>query len=341
MSTALLLGGGAPNATLMSGALIALEERGVKFDVISCSGAGSIVGLSYVAPKKLSPLESLKNLPNTGVSDAIFDQFPVNYKVFYKPGDMADMFRKSIQANPFINWIYDQQNVGPWGRLMTDWAQFCLAAMTPTDLSPQSKGMCAPPPFVSEIVDFDKMKDLDLDFYINAYNIDDQQMENFDKQEICEDTFNASLAFPFLYAPYKYKGKSYFEGATKDSLNYKALVEKHPEVDTIVIFDVLGSDDLLRVPEDLYDAWVISIIAPLVAVAKDDTRIFELKHNTGPNKRKLLKIEFDIPKEHLPKVLDWSYSNLKTLEQVGYDAGVRFYEKHKDELTHLADTAAA
>ena len=51
MSTALLLGGGAPTLTLQSGALAALDERGVEFAAISTAGAGMVIGLLYAAPR--------------------------------------------------------------------------------------------------------------------------------------------------------------------------------------------------------------------------------------------------------------------------------------------------
>ncbi|XLM23236.1 hypothetical protein MKD33_18300, partial [Chromobacterium piscinae] len=34
----------------MAGALVALAEAGVEFDIVSASGAGAIVGLLYAAP---------------------------------------------------------------------------------------------------------------------------------------------------------------------------------------------------------------------------------------------------------------------------------------------------
>ena len=57
--TALLLGGGAPTLTLQSGALAALHEQGVKFDIVSTAGAGMLIGLLYAAPKGLSPAQAL------------------------------------------------------------------------------------------------------------------------------------------------------------------------------------------------------------------------------------------------------------------------------------------
>ena len=53
--TALFLGGGAPNFTLMSGALLALHEKGIRFDIVSMAGAGAVVGLMYLVPKEMTP----------------------------------------------------------------------------------------------------------------------------------------------------------------------------------------------------------------------------------------------------------------------------------------------
>jgi hypothetical protein len=44
---ALVIGGGAPNSALVAGALVAFVDRGVRFDVISTSGAGALMGLLY------------------------------------------------------------------------------------------------------------------------------------------------------------------------------------------------------------------------------------------------------------------------------------------------------
>ncbi len=335
MSTALVLSGGAPNMTLMSGALCAFDEKGVKFDIISTAGAGSFIGLLYVIPKGTSSMQALKNTVNLGVSDWIYQLFPVNYKVFHKPGSEAGDYRNFMKNTPWVKAITDIENPTPAQRFFIDWMQLLISTFSPTDLSPKSKGLCAHMPFITDLVDFNKLKDIEPEFYINAYNITDYRMENFSKKEITAEHFSACLSFPFIYPPTSLNGKLYFEGAAVDCVNYKSLVKNHPEVDTIVVFDILGCDKLFREPRDLYDAWVLSIITPIVEIARDDTKIFELKFNVGPDGkplRKLLKVEFDIPEENLPYVLDWSYSNLDTLFDVGYRSGLKFYEKHKKEL---------
>ena len=335
MPTALVVGGGAPNLTLMSGALTALTEKKVKFDVVSTAGAGTFIGLLYAAARNGSPLEALKSTVNISISDWIYMFFPVNYKVYQKPGAAAQCYRDMVANLPWFNTMIHQEHPTAWQRFFSDWLQLVINTLSPTDLTPMSKGLCAHMPFITEWVDFEKLRQVDYEFYINAYNITDRHMDIFSKDEITLQHYFACSSFPFIYPPTQIDGKLYFEGAAVDCLNYKSLVKKHPEIDTIVVFDVLGSDKLFREPRGLYDAWVLSIITPLVEIARDDTKLFELQYNRGPDGkplRKLLKIKFEIPEDHLPGVLDWSHSNLSTLFDIGYQAGLNFYAKHKNEI---------
>jgi Predicted esterase of the alpha-beta hydrolase superfamily len=196
--------------------------------------------------------------------------------------------------------------------------------------------MCQPAPFVEEAVDFSKLKEFKGDFYMSAYCIESGEMEIFEKKEITIEQFQAALAFPLIYAPFKMNGKTYLEGAAKDTLNFKGLLEKrkddHPVIDTIVVLDVLGMKELIAEPRSLYDAWVKSIIVPLTAIAEDDIKLFEqlhlanienLKKYFGGKKPNLVKIDFQkqISHNNWPNVLDWSYSNLSALYEAGYRAG--------------------
>jgi hypothetical protein len=211
--------------------------------------------------------------------------------------------------------------------------------------------MCANVPFVDELVDFDKLRAFEGDFYISAYNIHRRRMENWGKDEIDKDHFLAALSFPLIYAPWRINGEPYYEGASIDALNFAFLVNddetddtprgRHRDIDTLVVFDVLGNDRLIREPRDLYDAWVKQIIVPLVEIARDDIKLFDEVHNVAwdahgrvklgddgkpAKKRKLLKVEFDIPDDYWPEVLDWSSSNLHRLFTIGNESGHRFLQ---------------
>ncbi|KAF0814721.1 hypothetical protein IGB42_00776 [Andreprevotia sp. IGB-42] len=353
--TALIIGGGAPNMPLMAGALAALLRQKVQFDVISTSGAGALVGLLYAAPKNTTPIEALASMVKMGIADPIFDAYPVNYKVFNKPGQLADLFRQQLKQSPFAQLLTKLHDASPGFRLWADWHQLLWAVATPSDLGSDSLGLCAHVPFIEDIVDFEQLQAYTGQLYLNAYNLDRHEMAIWDSKEIDVAHFRAALSFPFLYPPTVIPDKDgkpehYIEGAAIDTLNFKALVaEDGPcaDIDTLVVFDVLGADELLRAPTDLYDAWVMSIITPLTEIARDDLKLFELVHNRnadGSPRRTLLKVPLldkNLPPERWAHMFDWSYSNLSTLFRIGFDVGLRFAEAHAERLGITFDPGVA
>ncbi|MBT0571646.1 patatin-like phospholipase family protein [Curvibacter sp. CHRR-16] len=351
--TALILGGGAPNSTLIAGALAAFVDYELEFDVISASGAGVLMGLLYTAPKDGNPREALERWADVGVSDNLYKLFPVNYKVFQKPGNQAEGFRSALSPlmaghntspleHPMLGMLTQpmQAMAGAW----SDWAQLMFSAMSPSNLSSKSLGLCAHLPFLEQSVNFDAVSRMGPEFYINAFNIEQGQMTIWNKQEITPLHVRAALSFPFLYAPTEIDGEHYIEGAALDTLNFEPFTtdakgqQRHPEVDTLVVLDILGDHRFIRKPRNLYDAWVRSIITPLVKISKAEQRLFELEHNrdplTGNSKRQILRVDLldRIPKKHWPSVLDWSTSNMQTLFQVGYQAGLDFCREHGSSL---------
>jgi hypothetical protein len=103
-------------------------------------------------------------------------------------------------------------------------------------------------------------------------------------------------------------------------------------INKIIVFDVLGTEQLVRRPRNLYDAWVQQMIVPLVSISNENIKLFENQYDTGYGEegRLLHRLRFadQIPLEHWPNVLDWSYSNMTTLFDAGYRAGKQFYRTH-------------
>ena len=133
-----------------------------QFDVISASGAGALMGLLCCAENG-NPRQALEDWAKVGVSDAIYNRFPVNFKVFMKPGEQAATYRDWIMnRNPF-------QTAGdpssPMGHgFFSDMAKLFLATMSPSDLSGKSLGMCAHLPFAEQVIDFDAIPKLKPEF---------------------------------------------------------------------------------------------------------------------------------------------------------------------------------
>jgi predicted acylesterase/phospholipase RssA len=428
---ALVLGGGAPTLTLMAGALLALDELGVEFDVVSTSGAGMLVGLLYAAPKGGDRRAALRATVHLGVHDDIYRHFPINYKVFYKPGPLAEMWLKT-----YMPWLQAMPQETSEQRLLRDLVHLWCASVSPSSLTPDSLGMCAPAPWLEEVVDFAALKRFAPDFFINAWNIRERRMRVFEKEEITPAHFRTALAFPLIYPPFELDGDWYIEGSAMDTLNLKGLLaydrhydQAYPEllraelarrwpeirryrdetglepreraqaieelvdeaewaaheaslrarvrgeaseralqeasatfaqveerelrsikavadaldyerksageinaISRIVVFDVLGTDRLVRKPRNLYDAWVLQMIVPLVSISNENIKAFERDYDypEGHELKYLHRLRFDdqISHEDWPNVLDWSYSNLKTLFDAGYRAGRRFHAEH-------------
>jgi pimeloyl-ACP methyl ester carboxylesterase/predicted acylesterase/phospholipase RssA len=335
--TALVLGGGAPNMALMAGAVAAFADHEITFDVVSTSGAGSLAGLLWLAPKGQPAAAALRSVMTMSVTDHIYQYLPVNYKVFQKPGLFADYWRSFLASNPLFSAKPEMYQDSPLYALYADWMALASATWSPSGLTGMSWGLCAPPPFLEQIIEFEKIKNIDAHFYVNAYNLTKETIVDFEKCEITPNHLRASLAFPFIYGPFQLGGDWYYEGAVVDCLNFKDLTERHTGLKTIVVFDVLGTDTLIRKPRNLYDSWVLSMIIPLVKTAEDNLELFALKHNLGWERRlgakaDILKIEFDVPTDHLVEVLDWSASNATRLFDIGYKACEGFIAKHRDKL---------
>jgi NTE family protein len=292
--TALLLGGGAPNFPLMAGALLAIHRAGVKLDLISMTGAGSVLGLIYLAPKEMTQEEALENSVNYGIADAIYAMLPINYKMFQKGGYRADLFRAYCNNNPYLQRIMNQLGMNEGDKLRSDAVQFMLAAACPSDLNLSSTGLCAHAPFIEHVVDFAKLKAQPIDCVLNAYCIEDQRIREWRKNEIDVHHFRASLSFPFFYPPYRVDGKHYFEGAAYQALNLGGIgfdddpddldlfpdSEGEQHLNRIIVFDIMNRD-LVRRPRNLWEAYGQSIILPLVANAQNEEKFIRIWQSYG------------------------------------------------------------
>jgi predicted acylesterase/phospholipase RssA len=385
--TVVLLGAGAPNSPLMAGALAAMYEKKFPFDMIYTSGGGCLIGLLLVAPKGPSPVKALQGLvEQMGVHDVIYSMVPIGYKTFFKPGPFTRLFHRWAQnfkmrefpldpiaglniprdfldlynlvASQFVN-----AGKGSYRRLYNDWINLWVAMMTPSTLNPLSQGMCAPFPFLDDMVDFDKLKEFPGRFYMNAYNITKGRMEQFYKDEITPAHFRAALAYPGIYPPAEINGQLYYEGADHDPINFGHLIQEvqhwkrlrrfvdeedwkkeNFEIKNIVLIDILESLKLylIREPRNLWDAYGISIMTPVVALAEKNIDHFLtydnierdehgcLVYENGKPKERynFRRMNFTIPEDVRPYIMEWSYSNLKNLWSIGYVTGMNFCDRY-------------
>lgn len=330
---ALLLGAGGPLGALEAGALIALDEKGVKFDAIAGACIGSVQTLTYVSPAHgMSGREALELWVNTtGLSDMLYDALGANYKVFQRnAGPLSDFWDTWARMMTSVNPFFTVNPKNELQRLYSDLYLLGLTLFAPMVVTPQSSSISRIyADGLNNVIDFDKLRHVEQDVYINALDVSEKRVALFDKHQITRQHLVAGSSLFYICPQQEIDGRWYGEGSYIDCLNYKGLLEKRPDVDTIVVMNILNKEDLIRRPKSLADAYNLSIMLPFITIAEDDTKLFEAKHKGD---RKLLKVMFDIPDEHTDKAMDWSASNFRRLRDIGYEAGLKFFQEHEAEL---------
>ena len=100
-----------------------------------------------------------------------------------------------------------------------------------------------------------------------------------------------------------------------------------------MIVDILGSleTSLIRPPRNIWDAYVLSIVTPIVSLAKKNLESFRKKVSRQLSKQ-AITLEFTIPPAQAPYILDWSRSNMSALWDIGYQTGKAFIDDFGDQL---------
>ena len=254
----------------------------------------------------------------------------------------------------------------PDRRLFEDWVDLVFTALAPSSLAPWSTGLCEIAPYLEDLVDFDALKKYEGRFYLNAFNLSKQKEERFTREKIDATHVRAALAYPFIYPPGRVGHDLYSEGASHDPVllpqargprfpegiedlrsslwfdamerdftrHLKEKLRKKPlkPNGTLVCVDILGSlgKSVLRKPRDLWDAFGLSMIAPIVELAQKDHARFRQVDNQRLFRGwyKQLDMPYDFARDY-PKILDWSYSNLSKMWDLGYAAGMKLCQTHR------------
>jgi NTE family protein len=330
----LLASGGAPNLHLIAGALCALYENKRSFDVIGASGAGALAGLLYAVPKQPGgQVAALEQTVNINVSDAIYQLLPMNFKAFFKRGPMTKLFWQLGQAIPHPTLYRDDRNHDTLARLFGDSIDFMMAALTPTTLNYFSKSVCTRVGVTDELIAWERLRHYPKEFYINAFDLNNQKLKLFDKKNLTPDTFWAALAMPWLFEPTEADGEFYTEGASHDPSGLEALWEyagaETDKLEKIIALDTIGPN-LWTNPGNIYDGLQMAIMDPIVSLAESVLTAYgqlEYRVNAAAPKQvlpKLYWLPFPVPDWEAQHILEWSYSNALTLWHVGHDAGKKF-----------------
>ena len=248
-------------------------------------------------------------------------------------------------------WLTNWLRTDDERRIYNDFVDLWFSALTPSTLTYKSKCLAAPLPFLEDLVCFEKARHFGDarggHFCVNAYNMTadaklakpiklDRRTKNqtvmylfesprvnpaIQKEPLGPEHIRAAFSMPFIYPPARIGDDFYSEGADHQPLNFHES-KTTPGPRTIVLLDVLAEleDLLVRTPRDLWDAYVISIMTPVVALAHEDVDDFGNRHADIT----VIPAGWNIPQEFQPFLMDWSFSNLDKLFEVGKEAGNLF-----------------
>src|ERR1700755_1420608 len=178
-------------------------------------------------------------------------------------------------------------------------------------------------------IKFDRLFNEDKPWiFHNAWNLNAQELAFFSnypmkdkgyKGDIEASTLCACSALPFVEETVKIDGETYCEGALVDTVNFRSLLEEHPDLDEIWISRIVDAKQI-RKPENLHDALANLCQLFAATVGEDDVKLFKYhvrydkpaagkngKNGNGKKKWSGTVVEIHVP-GHIN--FKWNHSNL-------------------------------
>jgi predicted patatin/cPLA2 family phospholipase len=149
------------------------------------------------------------------------------------------------------------------------------------------------------------------------------------KGDIEASTLCACSALPFVEETVKIDGETYCEGALVDTVNFRSLLEEHPDLDEIWISRIVDAKQI-RKPENLHDALANLCQLFAATVGEDDVRLFKYHvryPEAGQKPWKGTVVEIQVP-----STIDfkWNHSNLDKGQRLGRAAAEKAIDAYRD-----------
>jgi len=354
MKRAITLAGGGPAAGLHIGALQRLDEAGIKFDVWALSCIGAWVGLVYNQCDPGKEVEQTYKFFRDGVfrDDASYSRFPINtvfgadsvanaraltsfvldpdtYKDLWLPDHMM------AAAKDTLAFMQDRArwNQGDFNRWMLNsvlsanpFVRYWTSMMYLSNVSGLSR-IHYPESTFMKAIKFERLFDKDKPFiFHNAWNITKQQLDLFSNKpsfqsstcsygKITSASLCACSALPFVEETVEINGDIYCEGALVDTVNFKQLLEDHPDLDEVWVSRIVDASQV-RPPLNIADALANLCMLFAATVGEDDIKLFRY-HVQEENKWKGQIVEIKVS----DKIdFHWTHANLDHGRAAGYRA---------------------
>jgi predicted acylesterase/phospholipase RssA len=369
MKRAITLAGGGPAAGLHIGVLKRLKEEGLTFDVWALSCIGAWVGLVYNQCDPGKEVEQTYDFFRNGVfrDDVSYSRFPLNtvfgsdnranmramlaffsdpatYQNLWLPDKMMEAAKDTLafmsdrskwNEGDFNRWVLNSVlAVNPFVRYWT-------SAMYLSNISGLSRINYPDSSFMHSIK-FERLYEAGKPFiFHNAWNISKQRLDLFSNkpafqsktdcsyQKITSSSLCACSALPFVEGTVEIGGDIYCEGALVDTVNFKQLIEDHPDLNEIWVSRIVDSKQV-RPPRNIAEALGNLCMLFAATVGDDDVKLF--RYHVQEEKKWLGRI---VEIEVSNKVsFEWTHSNLDDGRDYGYAAADKALKDYRAPATN-------
>ncbi len=351
---AIALSGGGPPVGLQVGALKALDEFDIEFEVFTTDCIGSWTACIYNSHHKAGRFTKMKQFYNACfVPDDVFDGFSVPTNIFITDyfRDFKLYWQKLFDYQTYQGLFLPQRQIeymmtclnpanfpktsadlslmlttaaslNPFARLM-----FKLGYQSPKTgrswlLGPENHGA----DFVDRFINFNKLITINPLIYLNAFNLTKQKIELFVNRAdhptykpITLRALKANSSILGYLENVDIDDQQYCEGAVADTVNFNDLLANHPDLNEVWVINILDYKEI-KPPKNQLEADLLAVELPFATIAHDDIKLFafHLKEAGLDKKIKLIKIDLSY------KDLDffWKHSTLEKGIQVGYEGAL-------------------
>ena len=368
---AIALGGGGPAVGLGLGALKRLEEAGLTFDVWSLSCIGAWLGCVYhAAPKGNGIAVAEEFFRAVGRPDRLYSKFPIptpfapdfvgNYfraiRYLMNPASYRDIvlpieFYSAMQR--VLRLLIDRRS---WNRssfnmtMLNDviaenpLARFLTSLVYRSGVTGIARMYY--PDHPTSGIHFDiEWSNLFLPdrpvLYFNAYNLTDQRPELFVNRKdhplyrsMTIQNLMACSALPYLLEPIEIDGKIYCEGATVDTVNFRDLIDNHPDLDEIWVVRILAKNQI-HPPKTLLDAFNNLVMLFASTTSEDSIALFRLYLQERGSRVRIVEVPV-----YGNILYEWSYGNLQQSIQGGYDEADKVVKAYRPRMGLLSPTTS-
>lgn len=357
---AIALSGGGPPVGLQVGALKALDENGIEFDVFTTDCIGSWTACIFNSHPKAERFEMMKKFYSACfVPDDIFEGFSVPINIFVTDyfKDFAIYWQKLFDyhtyqglflpqrifeymleyINPFnfpnnsvdLSLMFTKaMSLNPFVRLMFKLYYQNRKTGRSWLLGPDNYGE----DFVGRYIDFNRLMIAKTMIYLNAFNLTQGKINLFVNRQhhplydpISLRVLKANSSILGYLENWDIDGQSYCEGAVADAVNFKDLLRNHPDLNEVWVIDILNYKEI-KPPQNQLEADLLAVELPFSTIAHDDIELFayHLKEAGLDKKIKLVKINLSY------KDLDffWKQSTLEKGIQMGYQGALATIENY-------------